>query len=85
MSGLVSDAPTLDTVANILPPLVRGMEEMARSLDLLIDVACAATNLPEVTAEALVDLGDTLSKHALILSGVTSLSKQSGIAPPGRL
>ena len=56
--------PTIDEMADILPPLVRALSEIVEMMEGLVDVACHATNVQETTADTLADLGHTLTGYA---------------------
>ncbi|MBE7247207.1 MAG: hypothetical protein INR63_19875 [Actinomycetospora chiangmaiensis] len=56
--------PTIDEMADILPPLVRALGEIVDMMEGLVDVACHATNVQESTADTLADLGHTLTEYA---------------------
>ncbi|OAS22269.1 hypothetical protein [Methylobacterium platani] len=56
--------PTIDEMADLLPPLVRALGEVVERMEGLVDVACHATNLQESTADSLADLGHTLTDYA---------------------
>lgn len=56
--------PTIDEMADTLPPLVRALGEIVGMMEGLVDVACHATNVQESTADTLADLGHTLTEYA---------------------
>jgi hypothetical protein len=70
--------PTFDDVAGVLPPIVRGLEQIAQSLDVLVEITLRATNLPEESADALADLGDSLIKHGHRIMGEAVARRRSG-------
>jgi hypothetical protein len=57
-------APTVDDVADLLPPLVRAVREIADMLELLTDISCLATNLPAETADTMADIGESITRQA---------------------
>lgn len=78
MTHFANPPPSIDTVADVLPSIVRGMAEISRSLDVLVEITLQATNLPEETAEALIDLGDSLSKQGDRLMAAAIERRSSG-------
>ncbi|AWN54646.1 hypothetical protein [Methylobacterium sp. 17Sr1-1] len=70
--------PTIDEMADILPPLVRALSEIVGMMEGLVDVACHATNVQESTADALADLGDTLTEYAHTLMREATERRRTG-------
>ncbi|SFU43186.1 hypothetical protein SAMN02799631_00668 [Methylobacterium sp. 174MFSha1.1] len=70
--------PTIDEMADILPPLVRALSEIVGMMEGLVDVACHATNVQESTADSLADLGDTLTEYAHTLMREATERRRTG-------
>ncbi|AWB20800.1 hypothetical protein DA075_07635 [Methylobacterium currus] len=70
--------PTIDEMADILPPLVRALTEIVGLMEGLVDVACHATNVQETTADTLADLGETLTEYAHILMQEATERRRTG-------
>lgn len=70
--------PTIDELADILPPLVRALTEIVGLMEGLVDVACHATNVQETTADTLADLGETLTEYAHILMQEATERRRTG-------
>ncbi|KMO44268.1 hypothetical protein VQ03_04080 [Methylobacterium tarhaniae] len=70
--------PTIDEMADILPPLVRALGEIVEMMEGLVDVACHATNVQETTADTLADLGHTLTEYAHTLMQEATERRRTG-------
>jgi hypothetical protein len=70
--------PTIDEMADILPPLVRALSDIVGLMEGLVDVACHATNIQESTADTLADLGDTLTEYAHTLMQEATERRRTG-------
>ncbi|WP_053080450.1 hypothetical protein [Methylobacterium variabile] len=70
--------PTVDEMADLLPPLVRALGEVAELMEGLVDVACQATNLSEATADALSDIGHTMSEYSHMLMREATERRRTG-------
>lgn len=70
--------PTIDEMADILPPLVRALSDIVGMMEGLVDVACHATNIQESTADTLADLGDTLTEYAHALMREATERRRTG-------
>jgi len=70
--------PTIDEMADILPPLVRALGEIVDMMEGLVDVACHATNVQESTADTLADLGHTLTEYAHAMMQEATARRRTG-------
>ncbi|BCM87916.1 hypothetical protein [Methylobacterium indicum] len=74
--------PTIDEVAVILPAIVRALTILVDNLEPLVELACQSTNLPEEAADALSDLGHTLTEHSRTIMREATERRRTG---PGRV
>ncbi|ACA20402.1 hypothetical protein M446_6126 [Methylobacterium sp. 4-46] len=74
--------PTIDDVADLLPPLVSAIGQLVDQLDLLVSITCGASNIPEESANLMSDIGHTMTTHAHTLMRASIERRRNG---PGRV